>query len=234
MLFERKKFSSFILIATFLLQFGCKPSPIPVYTGQTNLRVINASPENNNISFYINDTIKNNQTINYRQILNNISTSAGEKRVYIKNNDVLIEKSRLNILFLSKFNYSVFLSGKVSKDSLSYITLVDSLSSPSNGKAKVRIVNTIPNIGSIETVFSTILTDTIARFSNINYGSATNYAEFNPGNYLLKLRKSNSRETLSSLANIQILAGKVYTIYGSGLVNGGPNYPLSVNLLIDK
>jgi hypothetical protein len=234
MLFIKNKLSILILAVTTIIYIGCKPSPIPVYTGNTNLRIINTSPESTNINFFINDTIKNRQAITYREVLNNITTSAGEKRVYIKNNNVLIEKSRLNILFLSKFNYSVFLSGKISKDSLSYITLVDSLISPNTGKAKVRIVNTIPNIGSIETVFSTNLQDSTAKFSNINYGSATNYLEFNPGNYLLKLRKSNTRETLSSLSNIQILAGKVYTIYGSGLINGGPNYPLSVNLLIDK
>jgi hypothetical protein len=225
----------FSLLSIITLMFwSCKPSPIPAYTGNTMLRIVNVTPEDNSINFYINDTIKNRTAITYKQTLNNITTSAGEKSVYVKNNGVLIEKSRLNILFLNQFNYTVFLSGKIAKDSLNYITLVDSLKNPSNGKAKVRIINTISNIGSIEGVFTTALKDSVANFSNINYATSTNYLEFVPGNYLVKIRKSNDKETLAALANIQILAGKIYTIYGSGLLNGGPNYPLSVNLLIDK
>ena len=224
---------SFFIIINFWF-WSCKPSPIPVYTGNTTLRIVNVTPENNSISFFINDTIKNRQAIAFKEVLNNITTSAGEKRVYIKNNGILIEKSRLSILFLSNLNYTVFISGKIAKDSLNYITLVDSLKAPSSGKAKIRMVNTIPNIGFIEGVFTTKLTDSIANFTSINYGTSTQYVEFSPGIYLLKLRKSNSKETLTSLANIQITAGKIYTLYGTGLVNGGPNYPLSVNLLIDK
>jgi hypothetical protein len=214
--------------------WSCKPSPIPVYKGSTTLRIVNVTPENNSINFYIDDTVKNRQAIAFKEVLTNITTSAGEKRVYIKNNGTLIEKSRLNILFLSQLNYTVFISGKIAKDSINYITLVDSLKTPSNGKAKVRMVNTIPNIGFIESVFTTQLTDSMANFTSINYGTSTQYVEFSPGIYLLKLRKSNGKETLASLANIQINAGKIYTIYGTGLVNGIPNYPLSVNLLIDK
>jgi hypothetical protein len=232
---EYRFLKSKVLFGVFCctILFACTQAEI-INLGQSKIRIINVTPENNSLSFFVNDTLKTPQALSFSEGTGYLNTSAGTNQVFTKVSGNEVNHSRTNFFFNSKNYYTIFISGKISKDSLIYISTEDKLTAPTSNKAKVRLVNVSPNSTSLEAVFSTQLIDSIANFSNINFRASSNYFEFTPGNYIIKVRKAGQKTALVNGANFNISPGKIYTIYVKGLLNGTGSFNLSAGMLTDN
>jgi hypothetical protein len=213
---------------------SCTKKEVIADLGQAKIRVINASPDNSVVSFFVNDTLKTPQALSFSAGTGYLNTSAGTRQVFTKVAGNEVNHSRTNFFFQNGKNYTIFIGGKISKDSLIYVSTEDNLAVSLTNKAKVRLINISPNSSSLDAVFTTRLTDSIANFSNLSFRSGSLYSEFIPGTYIIKIRKSGQKTALVNGSNLNISAGKIYTIWVKGLVNGTGNFNISASILEDQ
>jgi hypothetical protein len=216
------------------IQFSsCTNDQVDNNLSEAYIRVINATPENYICSVFVNDSLKTPQGLNFTESIAYTPISAGQHILVSKISNSEIKNSKLNFLFKPAKYYSLFISGKISKDSMLYIALEDNLEAPSSNKAKVRFINTCLNSPALDAIFSTNQTDSIANISNLTYRSSSNYSAYVPGNYTLKIKDRNKKTTLLTNTNLTITKGKIYTIWIKGLLNNTGTYAFSVATLED-
>lgn len=202
--------------------------------GEAKIRIINASPEDAEISVSLNDTLKTPQPLKYSQSTGYQNTGAGNKMIKTSSNRQSLTNANLNFLLKNGKKYSVFVAGKISKDSLIYITLEDSFVGANDTAARVRFVNASQNSSNLEAVFSIKLTDSLANFASTGFRASTKYLPFKPGIYNIKVRQSISTPNLAVGSNFNMLAGKYYTIWMKGLISETGKFQLSPSLITDN
>lgn len=125
--------------------------------------------------------------------------------------------------------YTWFITGLRGDSSISSILTVDSGSAPGLGRSKVRLVNASP--GSVG--LSLFANDSLA-FSNITYKKVSDYREVTSGSYNFKLTTTNAPGVaLTTLRNLTVLDGKLYTIYTYGLLNRTDTSSFSANIILN-
>ncbi|MCF2492852.1 DUF4397 domain-containing protein [Dyadobacter chenhuakuii] len=140
---------------------------------------------------------------------------------------------------IATFYHTVIAARTENNKSDSLILFYDDLKAPEAGKAKLRFVNLSPGAGTLN-----VLSNGKALFSNVAYGRAANSAlsgeafsawslgpfqSINPGPHALTLSNTANGTTLGAVGNFNLEAGKIYTVFTSGLVQGSPN--LAFNIL---
>jgi hypothetical protein len=104
----------------------------------------------------------------------------------------------------------------------------DDLDAPSAGKAKVRIIHAASGIEEVDLVPTGTNNEL---FEGVDPNSATQYIEVNPMAGTLEVRKENENRVLLRIPDVNLEAGKIYTI----VVTGGRNKaPLEVVRLEDR
>jgi hypothetical protein len=103
------------------------------------------------------------------------------------------------------------------KDGSAGLTLFkDDLSNPSNGKARIRIINAATGVDEVD-VFQAGNKDSLV--SGVNFNSATGYKEVDPTIMTLEIRKKGDKQPSFRISDLNLAAGKTYTI----IVLNGPN-----------
>lgn len=213
---------------------SCKSDAPVLSFGESHLRIINASPDDSQISFYTNDTLKTASPLSFGQNSNYLPISGGINHFQVKVNGNLVNHSDLTFQLDTNKFFTVFVAGKISKDSMSYVSLQDDLKVLTDTTAKVRFVNLAPNSPYLDVVISTNASDSIPSFTSINFGSGASYKQFKSGNYTVKFRQSGKNIDLASPISLKLDAGKIYTLWAKGYVNGTGDLTISPALLTDN
>ncbi|HEY0177041.1 MAG TPA: DUF4397 domain-containing protein, partial [Pedobacter sp.] len=100
-------------------------------------------------------------------------------------------------------------------DSISYLTIRDTISTPPANTAKVRFINLVSDAPAYNLEISN---DTTA-FSNRAYKTYTSFKNVKPQIVKLTLRDKNTNAVVASLENIEFKDQKFYTVWAKGLVN---------------
>ena len=225
----------FILCFSLVFTSGCAVDETKLAnSGESKIRIINASPDESVISVTINDTLRTPKPLKFSQNTAYQSVAAGNRLVSTTAEKILSSNANLNFLFKNDKRYSVFIAGRIAKDSLIYITLEDNFLGATDTTARVRFLNASPNSTNLEATFSTNLRDSLTNLSSTAFRSSTLYQSFKPGNYSIKVRASRNTSNLAVGANFNIVAGKYYTIWMKGLKNETGVYALSPVLLTDN
>jgi len=111
--------------------------------------------------------------------------------------------------------YTMFITGDVAKNTLTSIFTVDTASLPSVGRGKVRFVDASPSGAAGFDVYA----NGVKAFSNIAYPKFTDFRELPNGYYDFDITATGSTIILKTLTNVQILDGRLYTIYSYGYTN---------------
>lgn len=120
-------------------------------------------------------------------------------------------------------SYSVFDCGTVLADTL--VLISDNLPASPGNFAYARLVNTSsdPTATSITAAVGNGLIG-----SNIAYGAASEFVQIAPGAYNITAFNVNSPANVATLSNIQLAAGKIYTLVYSGNSNQAVGFKLTV------
>ncbi len=228
-----KKYLSYGLFFCSLLLAGCEATDKDLLIGEAKLRIVNASPESNEYSFFINDTLKTGQPLRYKENSGYLTVAGGNNQVYTKMNDVLLKKTSSRLFLDRDKFYTLFLAGQASKDSLIYISTLDKKTFVSDTMATVRFINVSPNTPRLNLVFQKNLVDSVSVISSIPYRTSSEYIKVRPQIYFFRLKKSGESLSLSNLDNYVLEAGKIYTVWSRGLLNGSGDYVLSLGVLND-
>lgn len=229
----KNNLNSILLFAVLLVLASCKDTVPVLLSGQAKIRVINVIPESGSISFYVNDTLKTPAPLQYGESLGYQSVSAGTNFIYIKAGSNTIKKSNIGLYFSKTKSYTLFVAGKVSKDSLTYISTEDNLTVITDTTSKVRFINVSPDSPNLDLVFYKG-TDSISAIKNTNYRSGTEYIQLKPGTYNMQLRASSKTSPLANNTGFVLEKGKIYTLFAKGLLKDNGSFKLSTVILKDN
>ncbi len=227
-------FTLLAIVASSIFWMSCSDITPVLTFGESKIRIVNAIPDAGNIKLFSGDSLKTPNGLNFGQSTGYINISGGVNNFLVRNNDQIIEKSRLNFKLDTNRRYTLFIAGSLTKDSLTYVSLKDDLSILTDTTAKIRFVNLAPNSPFVDIIFAKNSTDNLTSFSSINFKSGADYKQFKPGTYIIITRVAGQKTDLLSIPNFKIEAKRVYTLWLKGYVNGVGTQTLGIELLTDK
>lgn len=190
------------------------------------ISAINASPDAGPVDFYLDQNrgnlyspIESGESLDYVRAYTgkrNASFYSSLNQQKIKTDTITLKADHM---------YSLFLSNVVS--SPDYLLITDSIAQPESGKATVRFVNLSPDVSSADLAVQG--GDVLV--SNKGYKG---YSEFVavPGNtrYTFEIRQGGSNTVLSTLPDIQLRSGSIYTVWIQGLASGSDQTAISSHI----
>lgn len=130
-------------------------------------------------------------------------------------------------------SYTLGVVGRLEDSSLAVKLYKDDNSLPTQGKAKVRVVHAVPNLGAATARVTKGGEEELFALPGIS--NASSYAELPAGTYALKVRgkarTGGTEEVVLSIPDGNLSAGEVYTIFIVGRVADGS---LGADLAVDS
>jgi hypothetical protein len=135
---------------------------------------------------------------------------------------------------IATFYHTVVAARTSNNKADSLILFYDDLKAPESGKAKLRFLNLAVGSGIIN-----VLKDKAPLFSNVAYGRAANsslsgetlsawslgpFQTVEAGTYNLNFTNASNGNTTRNTSSITLEAGKIYTVFTNGLVDGAPSF----------
>jgi hypothetical protein len=186
---------------------------------KSQVMVVHASPNAPNVDVRINNSIALTNVAyptnsSYTQLNSgstNIKVSPTGTTTYVIDATVNLEANK---------NYSVFAIDSVSKIKAAVVT--DDLTAPAAGKAHVRFFHFSANAPAVDIA----VTGGSVLFGNRSFNdqatntALSNFTAVNAGAYNLEVRAAGTNTVVLSLPNINLAAGKIYTVFAKGFVGG--------------
>jgi len=190
--------------------------------------IYHAAPDAPELDIVVDGRVINRNPFDYASYSGYLNFFTGSRE--IKFNTV----NAANALIDTTFNfengkaYSLFAINRL--PDVEALLVVDSAGTPATGKAMVRFVNLAPDAPSFDVAANG---DTTPVFSNLSFKDATQYKEIDANIYDFQIRNSGASDAIVAAEDVEILAGRYYTIITRGFVNppqGNTNI-LSVEVL---
>jgi hypothetical protein len=190
-----------------------------------HVRIIHTVPDAPNVDIYANDKL----------LLSNLAY--GDYTDYLA-----IPEGRYNIsLYVAGTKDTPVLSNMltVNKNSILTVAAIGTLSDigllaisdadvpQMAGKAMIRFLHLSPNAPAVDITFP----DGTVIFGNVSFKHITSYIDVTPIDYTLQVRVAGTDNVVLTVPNVNLDAGKYYTIYAIGLAGEEPE--LEALLLID-
>ncbi len=125
-------------------------------------------------------------------------------------------------------HYSVFAVDSVSR--IEALVLVDDLSAPAAGNAKVRFVHLSPNAPGVDV--NAVGVGTL--FNNQFFRDATTFSEVPGGTYNINVTDTSGTTTFLPVGNVTFNAGQIYTVFARGFVGGAGNQALNAEVIVNQ
>ena len=203
----------------------------------TKLLVVNTSPDAGPIQAFLNNIQLGNSTAalanrTYFKFLvaptyNSVGT--GSITLQLKT-DHQVNLTTDTVTITGNVNYSIFLTGLLSVDSLKTIFLIDTAALPALGRGKVRFLNASPRSSAMD-----LYINGTKGFSSVAYTKATKFIEVPAGIYSFVITPAGSTtNTILTLPSITIQDGRLYTLYTKGLIGRVDSAAISLNIVANK
>jgi hypothetical protein len=206
---------STICLAIFMLSSCSKPSTNYVNTQAiAGLAIIQASPDQSPVDFFITNQKANSIPILYGQSFDYIVVPAGKDPVNFFN-DVTEKSIVADTLQLNQnITYSLFLCNTVSSPQIFLLT--DTLAAPGSGMSSVRFVNVSPDAGPVDLVIKSGATVT----ANKSFKGHSSFSTL-PANvqYTFEVHQAGTANVLATVVG-KFNPNFVYTVWFHGLTAG--------------
>ncbi len=190
------------------------------------LTVIQASPDQPPLDFYLNSDKVNSGSISYGNDIDYFRAYSGKRAAIFKlasGTNLILD----SITLKQNFAYSLFLAGKASAPELVYLT--DTLVTPAAGSAGVRFINLSPDAPAVDLA---IKGGGAVWVGNKWFKGFSSFANVSGNKYSLEVRKAGTTTVLASVDNVSILPGYIYTIWLHGLVaSTGASNALTIGVI---
>jgi hypothetical protein len=177
------------------------------------LTIINASPNSSGLDFYIENQKVNATPFNFplRMPYQRVYAGTRVAKVTTSTNSTTLLTG--NLTLQPNEYHSLFIVGKV--EALEFFLIKDSLTFPAAGKTKVRFGNLSPDAPAITLE---VVGDT-TQFKNQGYKVFSGFKTMKPGKFTLNLKNTSTNSVLATMANVEFLPDKVYTVWAKGLTS---------------
>lgn len=182
----------------------------------SSLSVIHASPGLPAIDFYYNGArINGDSIIAYGDTIPNKFFNSGTASIVVKKYISSTTYISTSIDLQSEKNHSFFVVGKPNE--VTYLFTTDDLTAPASGKAKLRFINLSPDAANLS-----FKINSINLFGSMAFKSYSEFSPVDPGEQKISIHDSVSGAILAE-QNLNIEAGKIYTVWAKGLVSTTEN-----------
>lgn len=188
--------------------------------------VINASPGLASYNFALDNQIVNGPALVFTNQTGYLSAYSGVRKfdLTLGGTTQSVFTDTLN-LETNKY-YSVFITGPTP---LSTLVTEDDLTVPATGKAKIRFIQLSPDAGELDLA---IKGEEDALFQEQAFKEASAYISIDPAQYIMEIR-DNGGDALTE-STIPITAGKIYTVWAGGLLEGTGNLAIVIQVSVDN
>lgn len=198
--------------------------PVPV----AYVSIFHASPDAPDLDVVLDDQPVFNQPLEYTDYTNYLQFYTGNRELAFhpyNASNVLLDTT---YNFQAGTTYSVFVTDE--EDALSALILEDQADAPAEGNALVRFIHLSPDAPAVD--FSVGEEDT-PLFAGQEFKDATDFTEVTADTYALALKAEGEEETLVSVPDAELGAGRIYTILARGYADppSGNNNELSIQII---
>ncbi|MDZ4748097.1 MAG: DUF4397 domain-containing protein [Saprospiraceae bacterium] len=217
---------SAILVAGMMVFSSCDKDDDKTYA---NLLVAHASPDGPGVDLLINDDKQNSAALTFPNNTGYLEVETGTRNIKVNVAGTSTTVINADLTFEKDKNYSVFAVDSVS--SISAIVLVDDLTTPAAGKAHVRFVHLSPNAPAVDVA---VASSGAVVFGDVVFKEATAFTPLDAGTYLLDVRVAGTGTVALVLPAITLQAGKIYTVFAKGFLNGTGIQALGAEIIVNK
>lgn len=138
------------------------------------------------------------------------------------------------VMLNANTSYSVFAIDSVAKIKAAVVS--DNLATPAAGKAHIRFFHFSPNAPAVDIA----VTGGPVLFANRSFNDQAanaSFANFTPvdaGTYALQVRAAGTNTTVLSIPNVPLTAGKIYTVFARGFLNGSGAQALGAQVIMNN
>ncbi|WP_161603017.1 DUF4397 domain-containing protein [Pedobacter arcticus] len=178
------------------------------------LSVINASPNLENFDFVIDNRLVNNDSFSFTERLPYFDIYTGSRRIGIYKDETTDTLRTGTLLAKPGEIYSVYVVGEA--PSHEFLTITDSLTNPTTGKAQIRFLNLSVGAPALKLnygVDSTLVSD-------VAYKKHSKFVEIPGGKkYNFSVTTQTGSGNTGAENGVMIESGKIYTIWAKGFYN---------------
>jgi hypothetical protein len=208
--------STFLAVIPIIMFDGCKSSVTT--PPDAKFYLINASPDSESLDFFLDGSGLVNNLL-YSHDTGYFSTSPGIHDLVFRKTGTSNDLININMSLTAGQPYSIFVVDSVNK--LRPAAVADSTVAPVGDTAKVRLLNFCINSPSLIADFfvdtSVVLRYPSRTFNDQNSNpSQTVFSKIIARSYTLNLWRSSDSSLITSFPDIQLAAGKIYTVYLKG------------------
>lgn len=177
------------------------------------LSLIHASPTAEKLDVYLDNTKGSGTDFAFGTKIDYLNAYAGSRKLTVTKKDITTSLKTEQFTLEPRVGYSLFVVGQL--ENIAFLMLKDDLVKPEEGKAKVRFVNLSPDAEALSLAIVGATTDlaTNKAFKEFSAFETINAAE----KVTFNVKNNTSGAIKTTLTDIKIENGKVYTIYAKGL-----------------
>jgi hypothetical protein len=193
----------------------------------TNVKVIHASPDAPGVDILVDDTVVNTAPLTFPNSTGYLQPIAGTRNIKVNGAGSSSSVINANVTFMSDAFYSVFAVNDF--NNIEPLVLEDDLTPPVAGKAHVRFIHLSPDAPPVDIT----LTDGTIVFGNRSFKESTPFTPLDEGTYNLEVRLAGTSTVVLPLNGIMLEAGKIYTVFARGFVNGTGAQALNAEIIVN-
>jgi hypothetical protein len=210
---------------------ACEGNDDQVLPQQARVMVVHASPNAPAVDVRVNNNVArtglayptNTGYVTVNSGANNFKVSPTGTTTYVIDANVNLDPNG---------NYSVFAVDSVSK--IKAAVVADNLAAPAAGKAHIRFFHFSPNAPAVD-----ILAGSTVLFPNRTFNDQSNasLAAFTPvdaGTYTVNVRLTGTSTIALSIPNVQLQAGKIYTVFAKGFAGATGAQALGAEIIVNN
>ncbi len=220
-----------VLLAVFSLTSCLKSNDNNAVPDYSWLSVINASPNLEKFDFVIDKRLVNDDSFSFTERLPYFNIYGGTRKIVIYKDQSTDSLRAGTLVAKSGEIYSLYVVGEAPNHE--FLTITDSLKTPSTGKAQVRFLNLSVNAPALKLNYG-VGVDSVL-FSNVAYKKHSAFVEIPGGKkYNFSVATEAGTGNTATESSVMIESGKIYTIWAKGLYNNTTNDSLKLGLKIQK
>jgi len=191
------------------------------------LNVVNASPGSASYNFALGNNFVNGSPLLYGQRTGYINAYTGKRLFSLTSGGTTNVIATDSLSLAANGYYSLYITGLNSAPAFFFTQ--DDLSAPPLGKARIRFIQLSPDGGP----FDLSIQNGATLFSNQVYQTASAFITIDPGTYTFQL-KQDKTGTITTLSPETLSAGRIYTVWSRGLVDGTGDYTISGKVSVNN
>lgn len=179
--------------------------------------LLQAAFESDSVNLFIATNKATNKLLGYGETLNYVDVKSGDQEFELKGktNQSVVKKS---FKVEKDKNYTLLAVNTADGNTFELVQLTEELTVPSGEKAKVRFVHASPDVNKLNLqVGDTKLAQ------NLEFKSASPFTEVDAKKTTFNIVDQATNEVLTTLNDVELAKGKIYTIWVSGLKESDDN-----------